>query len=76
MPLQVQYALPGAVLKFRQGFGRLIRDKSDYGVVAVLDRRVYEKRYGQDFIDALPRCTRFRGDTAAVAARAREWLTR
>ena len=71
-----EYALPGAVLKFRQGFGRLIRDKSDYGVVAVLDRRVYEKRYGQDFIDALPRCTRFRGDTAAVAARAREWLTR
>lgn len=69
-----QYALPGAILRFRQGFGRLIRDREDRGVVAVLDRRIYEKRYGEQFVASLPRCTRVRADTATVAARAREWL--
>jgi DNA polymerase-3 subunit epsilon/ATP-dependent DNA helicase DinG len=72
----MDYALPGAILRFRQGFGRLIRDKEDRGVVAVLDRRVWEKQYGGKFVAALPECTRFRGETAAVAARAREWLER
>ncbi|HEY5475096.1 MAG TPA: helicase C-terminal domain-containing protein [Tepidiformaceae bacterium] len=69
-----QYALPGAILKFRQGFGRLIRDRDDRGVVAVLDRRIYDKQYGRDFVDALPKCTTIRGDSEAVARRAREWL--
>ena len=69
-----QYALPGAILKFRQGFGRLIRDREDRGVVAVLDRRIWEKSYGAQFVAALPDCTRFRGDTLAVADRAHEWL--
>ncbi|MEX0784550.1 MAG: helicase C-terminal domain-containing protein [Dehalococcoidia bacterium] len=71
-----QYSLPSAILRFRQGFGRLIRDREDHGVVAVLDRRIYEKRYGQDFVDALPRCTAIKADTETVAARAREWLER
>ena len=69
-----QYALPGAILKFRQGFGRLIRDREDRGVVAVLDRRIWEKSYGAQFVSALPDCTRFRGDIPAVAERARDWL--
>jgi DNA polymerase-3 subunit epsilon/ATP-dependent DNA helicase DinG len=69
-----QYALPGAILRFRQGFGRLIRDREDQGVVAVLDRRIYEKRYGQQFVAALPPCTRLKADSATVAERAREWL--
>ena len=69
-----QFALPQAILRFRQGFGRLIRDRSDRGVVAVLDRRIYEKQYGAAFVEALPRCTQFRSDTAGVAARARDWL--
>lgn len=71
-----QYALPQAILRFRQGFGRLIRDRNDRGVVAVLDRRIHEKQYGRDFVAALPDCTRVRDDTAAVAARVREWLDR
>jgi DNA polymerase-3 subunit epsilon/ATP-dependent DNA helicase DinG len=71
-----QYALPGAILKFRQGFGRLIRDRDDRGVVAVLDRRIYEKNYGEQFVAALPRCTKIRADTDTVALRAREWLAR
>ncbi len=69
-----QYSLPTAILKFRQGFGRLIRDRDDRGVVAVLDRRIWEKGYGRDFVSALPNCSKFRGDTPAVAERVREWL--
>jgi DNA polymerase-3 subunit epsilon/ATP-dependent DNA helicase DinG len=69
-----QYSLPHAVLRFRQGFGRLIRDRHDYGVVAILDRRIYEKSYGQVFIDSLPPVTRFRGTTKAVAEQVRRWL--
>ncbi|MEO9253909.1 MAG: helicase C-terminal domain-containing protein [Tepidiformaceae bacterium] len=71
-----QFALPGAILRFRQGFGRLIRDRSDRGVVAVLDRRIWEKSYGRDFVAALPECTRIKADTATVADRSREWLER
>ncbi|HEY4669278.1 MAG TPA: helicase C-terminal domain-containing protein, partial [Tepidiformaceae bacterium] len=69
-----EYALPAAILRFRQGFGRLIRDREDRGVVAVLDRRVYEKQYGAQFIKGLPECTRIRGDTADVADHVRDWL--
>jgi ATP-dependent DNA helicase DinG len=50
------FSLPEAILKFRQGVGRLIRTKTDTGIVVVLDNRVLAKRYGQAFIDALPKC--------------------
>lgn len=48
------YSLPEAVLKFRQGAGRLIRSKSDHGTVAVLDSRIVTRRYGREFINSLP----------------------
>jgi len=47
-------AVPQAVLKFRQGFGRLIRHREDRGVVLVLDTRILHKRYGQRFLESLP----------------------
>jgi ATP-dependent DNA helicase DinG len=50
------FSLPEAILKFRQGVGRLIRTKTDTGIVVVLDNRILTKRYGQAFIDALPPC--------------------
>jgi ATP-dependent DNA helicase DinG len=50
------YSLPEAILKFRQGVGRLIRSKTDSGIVVVLDNRILTKRYGQSFVDALPKC--------------------
>jgi Rad3-related DNA helicase/REP element-mobilizing transposase RayT len=50
------FSLPEAILKFRQGVGRLIRTKSDKGIVVVLDNRVLTKRYGRSFLDALPKC--------------------
>ncbi|MDQ6632242.1 MAG: DEAD/DEAH box helicase [Verrucomicrobiota bacterium] len=52
----MDFSLPEAILKFRQGVGRLIRTKSDTGIIVVLDNRVLAKRYGQSFLDALPKC--------------------
>jgi ATP-dependent DNA helicase DinG len=48
--------LPEAILKFRQGVGRLIRTKTDTGIIVVLDNRILAKQYGQAFLDALPKC--------------------
>ncbi|MFN0095328.1 MAG: helicase C-terminal domain-containing protein [Dehalococcoidia bacterium] len=69
-----EYSLPSAILKFRQGFGRLIRDRRDRGVVAVLDRRIFEKRYGDQFVKALPQCTTLKAGIETIARRSREWL--
>ena len=51
-----EYSLPEAILKFRQGVGRLIRTRTDTGIVVVLDNRILTKQYGQAFLDALPQC--------------------
>jgi len=51
-----EFSLPEAVLKFRQGVGRLIRTKTDTGIIVVLDPRVLTKRYGRAFLEALPAC--------------------
>ena len=51
-----EYQLPEAVLRFKQGFGRLIRTKDDEGMVVVLDSRILRRRYGQMFLRALPHC--------------------
>ncbi len=50
----MEFLVPEAVIKFRQGFGRLIRSGSDRGAVIILDRRVIGTRYGQLFLDSLP----------------------
>ena len=50
----MEMSVPEAVIKFRQGIGRLIRRSDDRGVVTVLDRRIYEKRYGMNFIQSMP----------------------
>ncbi|MHB8182642.1 MAG: ATP-dependent DNA helicase [Candidatus Desulforudaceae bacterium] len=50
------YSLPEAILKLKQGFGRLIRTRSDRGIVAILDPRVKSKGYGRRFLMSLPRC--------------------
>lgn len=51
-----EFSLPEAILKFRQGVGRLIRTRSDTGIVVILDNRLLTKRYGQAFLDAIPPC--------------------
>ena len=67
----LQYSVPQAILKFKQGFGRLIRSQTDRGVVAVLDRRVSSKRYGQAFLNSLPFCTIKEGPTETYQGKLR-----
>ncbi len=69
-----EYYLPEAILKFRQGFGRLIRTASDRGVVAILDRRVLTKQYGRLFLESLPACTARQGPATNLAREAGKWL--
>ena len=69
-----EYYLPEAILKFRQGFGRLIRTAADRGVVAILDRRVLTKQYGRLFLESLPGCTARQGPAGALAKEAGKWL--
>jgi DNA polymerase-3 subunit epsilon/ATP-dependent DNA helicase DinG len=69
-----QYYLPEAILKFRQGFGRLIRTQSDRGVVAILDKRVLTKQYGRLFLESLPPCTARQGPAANLPREAARWL--
>jgi ATP-dependent DNA helicase DinG len=52
----MEFSLPEAILKFRQGLGRLIRTKTDTGIVVVLDTRILTKRYGQAFLASIPEC--------------------
>ncbi len=59
------YQVPQAVIKLKQGFGRLIRTRTDTGMVVILDPRVLTKRYGRTFLEALPPCRRFVDGQAA-----------
>jgi ATP-dependent DNA helicase DinG len=52
----MEFQLPEAVLKLKQGFGRLIRSRKDRGIVVLLDKRIKTKFYGQRFLQALPKC--------------------
>jgi ATP-dependent DNA helicase DinG len=54
-----EYQLPLAIIKWKQGFGRLIRTKTDRGIVVLFDPRVLSKRYGRAFIDAIPPCKQY-----------------
>ncbi|MBN1818235.1 MAG: DEAD/DEAH box helicase [Sedimentisphaerales bacterium] len=51
------YQLPTAIIKFKQGFGRLIRNKTDTGIIVVLDSRIVKRNYGRLFLEAIPPCT-------------------
>jgi DNA polymerase-3 subunit epsilon/ATP-dependent DNA helicase DinG len=69
-----QYSLPEAILKFRQGFGRLIRAKSDRGIVVVLDNRIVSKKYGKEFLNSIPKCTTRIASVRDLPQAAHEWL--
>jgi DNA polymerase-3 subunit epsilon/ATP-dependent DNA helicase DinG len=69
-----EYAVPQAVLRFRQGFGRLIRSKTDRGVVVILDKRVLTKFYGPAFLDAIPQCTVRQGSLHTLPEMAAQWI--
>ncbi|MGV8049005.1 MAG: helicase C-terminal domain-containing protein [Anaerolineaceae bacterium] len=69
-----EYMLPEAILRFRQGFGRLIRTQTDRGVVVILDKRVTSKQYGRLFMESLPRCTVIQGSLLNLPEHASRWL--
>lgn len=70
-----QFQVPRAVLRFRQGFGRLIRSTTDYGVLIVLDDRLLKKDYGQMFLNALPNVMMEKMPIADIPAKVEEWLS-
>ncbi|HEY1016551.1 MAG TPA: helicase C-terminal domain-containing protein [Herpetosiphonaceae bacterium] len=69
-----EYSVPQAILRFKQGFGRLIRSKEDRGIVVVLDRRLTSKNYGRTFVNSLPPCEVTRKPLAELPATAARWL--
>ena len=69
-----QYAIPQAVLRFKQGFGRLIRSRSDRGVMVVLDRRIKTRFYSACFLGSLPLCVVKSGPLRHLAGEVLAWL--
>ncbi|MBP8001854.1 MAG: DEAD/DEAH box helicase family protein [Chloroflexi bacterium] len=72
----MEYSIPEAILRFRQGFGRLNRRQDDEGVVIVLDKRLMTKRYGELFLQALPDCTIIRQRCNRIGELTHRWLNR
>jgi len=66
-------SIPQAVIRFKQGFGRLIRSGSDRGCVVVLDRRLLTKSYGRHFLNSLPLKSHIRGGTDLIGKKITEW---
>ena len=69
-----EYALPQAILRLRQGFGRLIRTRSDRGVVVILDKRTVSRRYGKSFVESLPPVTLVTPSLYDLGTEIRSWL--
>ncbi len=69
-----RYAVPQAVLRFRQGIGRLIRSSQDRGAIVVLDRRIIARPYGKAFINSIPPCTVKWGPMTAIPGHAADWV--
>ncbi len=70
------FAVPETILRFLQGFGRLIRTRDDRGIVAVFDKRLLTKSYGPFFLESLPEPTIRRGPVTQLSRVAAEWLER
>lgn len=70
----MELSLPDAVIKFRQGFGRLMRKKTDMGVVTVLDRRITARRYGKIFLESIPKTRVARGPSQDVLRSIKSFL--
>ena len=68
------YLLPMAALKLKQGFGRLIRARTDFGVIVLMDHRIVSKAYGRVLLESLPPATRVIGPWAIVRGAAEEFF--
>ena len=70
----MEYAVPQAIIRFRQGFGRLIRTSRDRGIAIVLDPRITTRRYGREFINSLPKMRVTDGKGQGVGNTVKKWL--
>ena len=70
----MEYSVPQAIIKFKQGFGRLIRSKTDQGVVVCLDKRLITKTYGTHFLNSLPECQREKGHMEDILSIIRQYF--
>jgi ATP-dependent DNA helicase DinG len=70
----IHYSVPEAILKFRQGFGRLIRNATDRGIVVVLDNRVQTTRYGNAFLESIPAPTKSFSSRSEMISAIRSWF--
>lgn len=68
------YSVPQAIIKFKQGFGRLIRNRKDKGVILTLDKRIIEKSYGRAFLKSLPGPRILKGSFAGMVEYIDEWM--
>ena len=71
-----EYALPQAVLRLRQGIGRLIRGSQDRGVIVVLDNRIISRAYGRAFLESMPACTVKQSPMSSIPEYAGRWVRR
>jgi len=69
-----EFSIPQAVIKFRQGFGRLIRSQDDRGAVLILDRRIITKGYGKIFLRSLPETPMITGNSDLVLEKMKEFF--
>ncbi len=69
-----ELSLPEAIIKFRQGFGRLVRKASDTGVVIVLDKRICEKSYGLKFLQSIPETKRLYSSSEEILLAIKDYL--
>ncbi len=67
-------SVPQAVIRFKQGFGRLIRNSSDRGCVIILDSRILDKSYGRQFLRSLPVKSHFRGGIEMITKKISDWI--
>ena len=69
----MHYSLPQAIVKFKQGFGRLIRNRRDRGCIVVLDHRIITKRYGKLFLNSLPICQQISAPSSVIQEKMSEF---
>jgi Rad3-related DNA helicase len=70
----MEYSIPEAILKFKQGFGRLIRSKEDKGIALIMDNRLSFKRYGQYFQQSIPATMRFVKNSDELHQNIQKWV--
>ncbi|WP_242985828.1 ATP-dependent DNA helicase DinG [Oceanobacillus zhaokaii] len=70
----MELSLPNAVIRFKQGFGRLIRSTSDRGIVFVCDARIKKARYGKNFLNSIPDVPITYDSTQTLMSKAEEWF--